>query len=125
MSLVTNGMPLTENHIASFIDNRLSEICLSVHGIRKETYESLMTKASFEKLVEVLEIVDSMKKAKKVRDRQLRINYTLNPDNLEELTDFFSVFGPYRIDTLQIRPVKNYGGIYRHLDLVTHFARYL
>jgi len=44
---------------------------------------------------------------------KLRINYTANPENLEELDDFFEVFGLYPIDVLQVRPVMDIGGKYR------------
>ena len=39
----------------------------------------------------------------------LRINYTFNEDNFKELEDFFTVFGMYSIDTLQLRPITNLG----------------
>ena len=43
----------------------------------------------------------------------VRINYTVNPDNLEELKDFFIKLGHYSIDTLQVRPIMDLGGNYR------------
>lgn len=124
VGLVTNGMLLTPDHVASLVENQLSELVLSVHGVHKDTYETLMARAEFRKLIEVLSMVHNTREERKVSHPELRINYTVNPDNLEELMDFFCVFGTYKIDTLQIRPVKNYGGVYQRIDLSPYLDRY-
>src|SRR5690606_39165442 len=47
---------------------------------------------------------------KKVNPKlRLRINYTFNQDNFEELTQFFEVYGKYAIDIIQLRPIDKIG----------------
>lgn len=113
VSMVTNAQLLTEQHIERLIDYGLDEIMVSVHGTTRGTYERFMAGASFEKLHAVLRTLRDTKARRGSRSPQLRINYTANSENLDELAAFFEVFGGYDINTLQIRPVMDLGGQYR------------
>ena len=42
-------------------------------------------------------------------DFRIRINYTMNEDNTEELKDFWKVFGDIPLNILQLRPVQGIG----------------
>ena len=117
IGITTNGQRLQKESIAQLIEAGLDEITISMHGVRKETYERFMPPASYEKLHEVLSLIDSGKQRaqeqhpgkKSTKDPALRINYTVNPDNLQELESFFDVFGKYRVHTLQLRPIADLG----------------
>ena len=51
-----------------------------------------------------------MKEVKKqYPDFRIRINYTMNEDNTEELKDFWKVFGDIPLNILQLRPVQEIG----------------
>ena len=113
VSMVTNGKILTERHIEFLIDYGLDEIMISVHGTTQETYERFMVGASFETLHKVLRTLRNVKSRRGSRLPQLRINYTANSANFEELANFFEVFGGYSLSALQIRPVMDLGGQYR------------
>ena len=113
VGFTSNGMLFTDEHFAQFVEDGLDELALSVHGVKKETYERFMVNASFEKFIDVLEKLDSLKKAANSTTPNLRINYTVNSENLEELRGFFNVFGKFNIKTLQIRPVMDIGGAFR------------
>ena len=85
----------------------LDEISLSTHGIRKETYEHLMTNGKYDLF---LQLLDNLKEVKKqYPDFRIRINYTMNEDNTEELKDFWKVFGDIPLNILQLRPVQEIG----------------
>jgi pyruvate-formate lyase-activating enzyme len=120
--LATNGQLLNEKLFKELADAGLNEIIISMHGVCKETYERLMVGASYEKLHGVLRIISSGAGPKKPA---LRINYTVNPDNLAELGDFFTVFGGYRIATLQVRVIIDFGKTaYQKRDLSADAANY-
>lgn len=113
VGMVTNGQLLKMSDLQFMADNGVNEIILSAHGVTKGTYEKFMTGASYEKFLEVLEQLTQVKE--RLPDKNVlsvRINYTANPDNLDELEQFFEVFGNYRIDTLQVRPIMDIGGKY-------------
>jgi molybdenum cofactor biosynthesis enzyme MoaA len=120
----TNGQRLTERSISELFTNGLDELMISMHGVRKETYERLMPPASYDRLHTVLGQVSDYA-AKSGRRIPLRINYTVNPDNLSELADFFSVYGKYAITILQIRPVMDLGDTaYTDKDLAPYLERF-
>ncbi len=113
VSMVTNGKLLTERHIELLLDYGLDEIMVSVHGTSRETYERFMVGASFKTLHTVLGTLQDVKSRRGSRLPQLRINYTANSENFEEMGALFDVFGAYEFSTLQIRPVMDLGGQYR------------
>ena len=109
IGIVTNGQLLTEEMIQAFVTRALDELIISVHGVTAATYERFMPPARFQKLIELLETLDSVRQEHHSQKPSLRINYTVNPDNLNELADFFTIFGKFRIRTLQVRPIVDLG----------------
>lgn len=127
ISLTTNGNLLTKEKINELVIEGLDEFTISLHGIKKESYEEFMGKASYEKFHEIL---DAIHAAKSINPNlTLRINYTFNKDNFIELKEFFSVFGKYNPNVLQIRPMKKMGETaYQDTDissLENHYDRIL
>lgn len=87
-----------------------------MHGTQKEVYESMMPGAKFEKLHEALEAINDIKSD--FPEFKLRINYTVNPDNVEDLVHFTDYLEKYKVDTLQIRPIRKIGNSsYSDFDL--------
>jgi MoaA/NifB/PqqE/SkfB family radical SAM enzyme len=80
-----------------------------VHGVDKETYEQLMVNASYDKLIQVLHTLKEVKQQRDTATPRLRLNYTVNRDNLEELTRFYDAYGEFGVDVLQIRPMVDLG----------------
>ncbi len=114
VGIVTNGQLLKMSDLEFMADNEVDEIILSAHGVTKGTYEKFMTGANYEKFIELLENLKQLKEQKPdSKVMSIRINYTVNPDNLEDLAKFFELHGGYSIDTLQVRPIMDIGGNYR------------
>ena len=107
ISMVTNGNLLNEKDISSFSTAGLNEFIISMHGVKKETYEDLMDKADYQKFHEVLGLISNQKKINP--NLRLRINYTFNEDNFLELKRFFELYGHYAIDIIQLRPIDKIG----------------
>jgi len=124
VSMVTNGKLLTERYIELLIGYGLDEIMISVHGTTRETYERFMVGASFETIHTVLRTLRDVKSRRGSRLPQLRINYTANSANFEELAALFDVFGSYELSTLQIRPVMDLGGQYRDPISAAELAKF-
>ena len=125
IGLVTNGQLLTDQHLTKFVDLGLDELTLSTHGVERETYERMMRRASYDKFLEVLEQFVGIKQQRGATLPELRLNYTVNPDNLAELDRFFEVYGKYQIQTLQIRPIADLGNTeYTKKDLTPFQAEY-
>jgi MoaA/NifB/PqqE/SkfB family radical SAM enzyme len=125
VGLVTNGQLLTEEHLKRFVEIGLDELTLSTHGVDKETYERLMRRASYDKFLSVLDQFSAIRSERRARFPELRINYTVNPENLDELDRFFEVYGKYSIQTLQIRPIADLGDTeFTDKNLAPHAQKY-
>ncbi len=107
VSMTTNANLLQKDDLRQYILKGLNEITISLHGVYKQTYEFLMQKASYETFVSVLKDITELKK--EFKDFKLRINYTINADNVLELADFFEVFEDCDFDILQLRPIQQIG----------------
>lgn len=107
ISMVTNGHILTKTSIAELVNAGLNEFIISMHGVTKESYENFMDKGNYDTFHEVLKHISDQKISNP--NLILRINYTFNEDNFLELKQFFDVYGQYKINILQLRPIDKIG----------------
>lgn len=101
ISMTTNANLLNEEIIEEYLAAGLDEFTISTHGVYKDTYEYFMTNAKHEKFIEVLKL---MAEAKKKHDFKIRLNYTINHDNIDELGDLFEKIDYVKVDIIQLRP---------------------
>jgi hypothetical protein len=103
----------------------LGEITISTHGVNRDSYETLMPGASFDRHHESLAMIGQVRRKMGTRSPRLRLNYTVCPQNLAELDSFFEAYGDYDIATVQLRPIADFGDTsYRDKDLTPHLDRY-
>ncbi len=107
VSMTTNGTLFKEEDWWKLVKAGLDEVTISTHGVKKETYEYFMEGASFEYFHSTMESLTAVKG--KCPSFNIRINYTVNKDNIAELKDFFHIFGKYKFDVIQIRPIQEMG----------------
>lgn len=107
ISITTNGGLLTYEHLETYIKSGLSEITLSCHGIKKETYEYFMPGGEYNHFTKLLKDLTLLKT--NYPTFKIRINYTANEDNVTELALFPTLFKRTPIDVLQIRPIQRIG----------------
>jgi len=107
VSLTTNANLLEKNILEKWIQYGLNEIIVSLHGVNESSYEYFMERGDYQKFHRSLAIITELKQ--KYPKLSLRINYTFNEDNFLELDNFFTVYGQYAIDTIQLRPLRKLG----------------
>ena len=124
IALTTNGALLSYDKLHALVEAGLDELTISLHGIHRETYEQLMgPTAKYDAFLTLLESIRRIKKEFPLFD--VRVNYTMNADNVDELVDFDNLFKDVPISQLQLRPVRKIGeSAYRNFDL-THVAECL
>ncbi len=112
ISLTTNGQLIASGRtdLMKLAQVGLNELTLSLHGTDKETYEYLMPGADFDKLLQLIKIVGEVKK--RFPDFVLRVNFTVNSRNVDNLSGdkFWTLWkeGAFP-DIIQLRPVQNLG----------------
>jgi MoaA/NifB/PqqE/SkfB family radical SAM enzyme len=107
ISMTTNANLFSYGDWMELTEAGINEFTLSVHGLTKESYEYFMTGASYEKFLEAMKMLTAIKETHP--KLKIRLNYTINKDNLEELQIFFDIFGQYKFDILQLRPIQPLG----------------
>lgn len=107
VSLTTNGNLLGKQQLVEIVEAGLDEIIISAHGFTKQTYERLMVGAKFEKFLELLQHLSELKK--QYPKFKIRLNVTVNEDNVVELPLIMRLFHDSFPDTIQLRPVQRLG----------------
>ncbi len=107
ISLTTNGSLLTRERLMELAEAGLHEITISAHGTLKETYEYFMENGKFSDFERLLRDFIPLKAA--YPTLKIRLNYTMNEDNIEELSRFWKTFEGIPIDILQLRPIQEIG----------------
>lgn len=111
ISLTTNGQLIASGKVdlIKLYEVGLNELTLSLHGTNAETYEYLMPGGSFEMFKRMTTIIGEVKK--KYPYFKLRINFTVNSMNVENLADdsFWQLWQGYTPDIVQLRPVQDLG----------------
>jgi len=107
ISMTTNANLLVKNTTQEWIEAGLNEITISLHGVNKSSYENFMDKGNFEVFMNSLTLLTKLKM--EFPNFKIRVNYTFNEDNFEELKYFWKTFNNQTIDILQIRPINKIG----------------
>ena len=110
VAVVTNGQLLTEEHVFGMIKNKIDQLIVSIDGAKKETYEGIRIRASFEKLLENLEMVKRIKSRRKAEYPAVRFNFTAMRRNVAELKDLVDLAVRYDVSTIRIRYLTDWGG---------------
>lgn len=107
ISLTTNGQLLDKEQIKTLVQAGLHEVTLSLHGTTLETYEWLMQGANFARFRSLL---DSLAEVQREQPHfKVRINYTINKDNVSELVHLPELISPLSTAIVQLRPVQDIG----------------
>lgn len=112
ISLTTNGQLIADGKVSldDLCAAGLSEITLSMHGTRPDTYANLMPGADFEKHRRLIAMLEEARRS--YPPLSIRINFTVNSLNVHDLADssFWDLWatskGP---DIVQLRPVQKIG----------------
>ena len=123
ISITTNANLFSHDDWRKLTNAGIDEFTLSLHGVTKESYEYFMAGASFEKFLDAMKTLTEIKETHP--KLKIRLNYTINKDNLEELQLFFETFGIYKFDILQLRPIQPLGETdYKHFSWEEILNRY-
>ncbi len=111
VALTTNGKQIARGNVSlsELAEAGLDELTLSLHGTSKEIYGELMPGANFEELQVLTKKIAYVKRRIGLK---LRVNYTINSRNIEDLEGdrFWKLWQPDGMpDIIQLRPVQKMG----------------
>lgn len=124
IAMTSNAVLLTYERLYELVEAGLDELTISLHGVHRETYQNLMGEtADYDAFLNVLQAIKKVKETFPAFD--VRVNYTMNADNVDELADFDRLFDSIPINQLQLRPIRRIGeSDYTNFDL-THVSECL
>ena len=102
-SFSTNGMLLSEDVVESCVANNISEIIFSVDGSTATTYEYIRRGASWQKLMEKLEMIRQIKAKTGSELPAVRFNFALMDCNIDELPGLVDIAMAYNVKTIRLR----------------------
>lgn len=107
ISITTNGQLLTLEQLRQLVQYGVNELILSAHGMSEQIYEEMMPHASFAKFLQTLEHLRTVKEEHP--QLKVRLNYTINEDNIKDLKLLPQVFSNMKPDVIQLRPIQKIG----------------
>ncbi|MBQ6763768.1 MAG: radical SAM protein [Paludibacteraceae bacterium] len=124
ISMTSNAALLQYENLLPLVEAGLDELTISLHGIHRDTYQYMMGRnADYDAFLQSLQGIKKLKETHPHFD--VRVNYTMNADNVDELADFDMLFADIPVNQLQLRPVRKIGeSEYTNFDL-THVSQCL
>lgn len=107
ISMTTNGQLLTLERMKQLVENGLDELILSAHGLSEKVYEDMMANAKFAQFLQTLDYLKTVKAEHP--QLKVRLNYTINADNIQDLTLLPEVFADIKPNVIQLRPIQKIG----------------
>lgn len=94
----TNALLLNDRIIDRLIQSRFNQICISIDGATKQTYERVRVGAKFERLIANIESVNRAKKRLGARLPRLGFNVVLMRSNIMELPSLVRLAHDLKVD---------------------------
>lgn len=107
---ITNGLLFTEDIIVSGVENRISEITISIDGATKQTYEDIRQGGNFDQLMSKLQLYrDTVARIKKPLPL-LRFNFTVTRTNHQEMPLLVDLAERFGVSAVKFRIYEDWGG---------------
>lgn len=116
ISITTNGGVLDEALLRECLEAGLNEVTLSCHGVKRESYEYFMPGGSYDHFLTLLQTLAKVKLS--YPSLNVRLNYTMNEDNVEELSLLSDLLKDIPVNVVQLRPIQSLGeSVYANFNI--------
>ena len=106
----TNLLALSEGSARAILDANVRTVAASIDGLTKETYEKIRVGGKWERLLQTLELLRTLKREARRRRPGLRIIFTWMKSNFAELVDLPAFAADQGAEELDVRYVSpSYG----------------
>ena len=94
-SLISNGLNFTKENIEKLgLENRITDIKISLHSATQNTYKKIFRQDNFQKVIKNLEYISSLKAENKIKAFSLMfVICSLNYKEIPEFCDFAAKYG--------------------------------
>ena len=106
--IISNASILTEKRCLSLIESGLDEMRISFYGMKKESYETVMRKLSFEKTWNGLHMLLDMRNKMGSKKPKIEISWLILEENKNDTEEFKAYWEP-KLDAIEIWRPHNFG----------------
>lgn len=104
--ILTNGILMDEKNLTELgIINNLGVIRFSFHSVKKSTYNKLVKRGNFDKVMRNIKFIANLKKEGKVE--QLEFRFVINAYNYKEMVDFAKMAKKYNANVTFLNLLEN------------------
>lgn len=103
-SIITNGLPIDEALAKELVRDNI-ELTFSIDAVTKESYEFVRKKGNFERLLESIALVNSLRKKGGFRNMAFRMHTVVMKSNYRELEMFVEFAKAHEFDALHLMPI--------------------
>ncbi len=104
--ILTNGILMDEKNLTELgIINNLGVIRFSFHSVKKSTYNKLVKRGNFDKVMRNIKYIANLKKEGKVE--QLEFRFVINAYNYKEMVDFAKMAKKYGANVTFLNLLEN------------------
>lgn len=100
VGLTTNAMLLTDSVSRKLIESGVKTVAISIAGARKETHESIRIGTSFNKILENVKCLESLRRSMNARDSRIIFTFLRMKQNIKELPELVELASNLNIDEI-------------------------
>lgn len=100
--IITNGTLIDEKW-AELLTSSNVTLTFSIDAFTKEIYEKIRPGASFNKLINIIELINSKRKN---NNFDMHLNFVVMKDNYRQLSEIIDFSNKYRFNSVQISPLE-------------------
>ncbi len=100
VGLTTNAMLLTDSASKKLIETGVKTVAISIAGARKETHESIRIGTSFNKILENVKRLESLRRSMNARDLRIIFTFLRMKQNIKELPELVELASTLNIDEI-------------------------
>ncbi|GJD86285.1 GTP 3',8-cyclase [Methylobacterium haplocladii] len=125
-AITTNAMPLVPAFSRRLIEAGLDMMSISLHGATRQTAEAIMLKSNFERVIDNIRCLQSLKLEKNTTKPEIYFNFVSQLQNVDEIADFIDLAADLNVKHVQIiHLIDGDEAVDRSTNLVHHPERLL
>ncbi|OYT93928.1 MAG: hypothetical protein CFE43_00910 [Burkholderiales bacterium PBB3] len=111
VNFFTNGLLLNERKVAAMIECGVTQICVSIDGAQRDTYNAIRRGGEFNELIENVENLIRQRNAAGSKTPKVRFDVVLMRRNIRELPDIVRLAARLGVEQLSFRHMVSFDGL--------------
>jgi molybdenum cofactor biosynthesis enzyme MoaA len=126
LTFTTNGNAMPESLAECIVDSLVTEVCVSVHAARSETYAHILRGGSLDRVVQNVQRLLNVRNSKgNGRTPRIQFNIALMRSNLPELVEIIELAAQLGVDSVAFRHVIVFEGLDMESESLAHYDKRL